>query len=481
LSGAALLAAAPPAGLPCLVFVALTPLLLAVRRAGVAWWYAAALGWLTGAIFYAGLVPWLVPTVARLQSVSTAASLGVFAVFVAYHAGQFGLAALAMRAAARSGGGVPRAAIRVAAVWVLLEWMFPQVLPWSLGAGLGPHRLLRQAADLIGVHGLAAVIVVINGLLIGRGGARGAALLLVVLLCGYGYARPAAQDAHDRRLRVGIAQAGSIDPGGDPDLTTAANWTIYKECSRRLSRRVDVLLWPESVVRADLTAGGGYRHAVEELAAALRRPLLLGGLGQGGAGGETNAVYAFAPVLRATYTKRALLPFGEYAPGAEWLGVLRAWRTTGRFIPGAAAGPLPLASGAVAVAICFEAMRADAFLAQVRAGAEWLLNPSNDGWFDSPRAAAQHLEMTRLRAVEVRRWLVRVSHSGVSAVFDPDGDIVAALPYAAAGELVARIGVRHQLTPYARSGDGPLQLMATGVLLAWAGNHIGRRFRRPMR
>jgi apolipoprotein N-acyltransferase len=427
------------------------------------------------------LVPWLVPTLERMQGLSTRASLGLFALFVACHAGQFALAALAMRAAAPSGGAAAPAAILIAAAWVGLEWIYPQVLPWSLGAALGPDRLLRQAAELIGVHGLAAAIVVINVLLVGRSPARSAALLLIVLLAAYGYARLPAQDQSGRALRVGIAQAGAIDPGNDPTLTTAANWTMYSERSRRLSRRADVVLWPESVLRADLAAGGGYRHAAERLATALRRPLLLGGLGHGATGRETNAVYAFAPGLLATYTKRALVPFGEYVPGAGSIGALRAWRTTGAFVAGAAAAPLPLAGGPVAVAICFEAMRADALLAQVRAGAGWLLNPSNDGWFASPRAAAQHLEMTRLRAVELRRWLVRVSHSGASAVFDPGGELVAVLPYASAGELVVRIDVSQRLTLYARCGDVPLQLTTAAILLAWAGCRLGRRIRRPRR
>jgi apolipoprotein N-acyltransferase len=103
--------------------------------------------------------------------------------------------------------------------------------------------------------------------------------------------------------------------------------------------------------------------------------------------------------------------------------------------------------------VCVEAIRPGAFNAQVRDGAQWLLNLTDDSWFASRRAAAQHLEMTRLRAVETRRWLVRASHSGASAVIDPRGDVVAALPFAVPGTLSQGVGLGEDLTPYVRYGD----------------------------
>ncbi|MDX2170028.1 MAG: apolipoprotein N-acyltransferase [Deltaproteobacteria bacterium] len=470
LSAALLLAAAPPAGIPLLAFVALMPLLVVVRRtrSGVA---AAALGWLTGALFYAGLLPWLVPTLMRMQDIGATAAAALFGLFVAYHAGQFALAALAMSAVGSRPGAV-RAALTVAAAWVVVEWAYPQVLPWSLGALLGPQRTLRQAADLAGVHGLAASIVAVNVLL--AFGARRVGVSLIAALLGYGLLRqPSPADGH---LRVGVIQAATPALRHDPDAANAVAWRSYAARSAGLARRVDLLLWPEGVLRADLGNGGGYRRDAEQLAAALQRPLLLGALGQGGNGRETNVIYAFAPRLLGRYAKHALVPFGESVPTDWW--PLDRWRTTGAFAPAAANGPLRLTGGAVAVAVCFEALRGDDLAAQVAAGAGWLLNPSDDSWFASPRAAAQHLEMTRLRAVETRRWLVRVSHSGASAVIDPGGEIVAALPYGAAGELVARIAPLHQLTPFTRWGDTPLLLASAAVLLGSVGR-AGRPFGRP--
>jgi apolipoprotein N-acyltransferase len=517
LSGGLLLVAAPPAGVPMVAFVALVPLLVAARRTTGGASAAAALGWLTGAVFYAGLVPWLMPTIARMQGLGTTASAACFALFVAYHAAQVALAAVAMwfcvggaaqryrtldccaASAARplrrkapgdqahhrpaelsrlqaTGGRCERwcdrsstarrsrrhavvaTAAGVAAAWVLLESGFPKVFPWSLGAALGPQPLLRQAAEVCGVHGLAALVVTANALLaFGARGARLAALGIIATLAGYAAWRlPVLRAPSAPFLMVGLLQASQLPPPAEAAAATDTAWRFYAARSRALAPRVDLLLWPESVLRTDLSVAGGYRDAVEGLAAALRRPLVVGGLGRAPDGRETNAIYAFAPRLVAVHAKTALVPFGEYVPGATWWPMLNRWQTTGSFAAGAGAAPLSLASGRAAVAVCFEAIQPGAFNAQVRDGGRWLLNPSDDGWFASPRAAAQHLEMTRLRAVETRRWLVRVSHSGASAIIDPTGDVVAALPYAAPGALAAPIAPRDDLTPYARWGDAPL-------------------------
>lgn len=107
----------------------------------------------------------------------------------------------------------------------------------------------------------------------------------------------------------------------------------------------------------------------------------------------------------------------------------------------------------LAPSICYEAISPGWFNDLVAGGAQVLMNLTDDGWFDDPRAAAQHLEMTRLRAVETRRWLVRASNSGASAVIDPFGEVVASLPYGAVGTLPYVVERRDDVTPYVRAGD----------------------------
>lgn len=478
LGGALLLAAAPPLALAPLGFVALVPLLVAARAApGAA--RAAALGWLAGALFHVGLLAWLPATIARAQAVAWPTALAWFAVFVGYHALQFALAL----PCARLGRTAPERVVVAAAGWVCLEWAFPKVFPWSLGATLGPHPLLRQGADLFGAHGLAGAIVLVNALLAealigwaarpaGAGVALAAAGLLLAGAGGYGAWRRAGSEAPGGRLRLAAVQVGA---GGhsdaDPRAAVAQAWLRHAQPSAALAGGVDLVVWPESALPVYLRDAPPWRARVEALARALDAAVVLGALDRVADGGERTAAYAFAPSLVAVAPKVELVPFGEYVP--RWLPLGRYWRALAPRRSGPAAPVIDARGNRVAARICFEAIRPGAFNAAVRAGATLLLNPSDDSWFASPSAAAQHLEMTRLRAVETRRWLVRASASGISAVVDPRGAIVAALPYGVSGVLRREVALRDEVTPYARWGDAPLLVVAS-VVLAIGG---GRRAR----
>jgi apolipoprotein N-acyltransferase len=159
--------------------------------------------------------------------------------------------------------------------------------------------------------------------------------------------------------------------------------------------------------------------------------------------GETSLVYE----------KGELVPFAEYFPLAD-VGLLR--RRFGKvreFTPGALQAPFATPLGRAGMMICNEAMLGSEAVDRVRRGAEWLVTLTNDSWVGRRQYAEIALAMVRLRAVEVRRWLVRASTSGPSAMIDPAGRIVDALPFDASGVVHADLVPRADLTVYARIGD----------------------------
>jgi apolipoprotein N-acyltransferase len=119
-----------------------------------------------------------------------------------------------------------------------------------------------------------------------------------------------------------------------------------------------------------------------------------------------------------------LVPFGEYVPAWAFPDMIGKITTeAGNFVQGARYGVAPTPQGALGVFICYE----DIFPQLVRrvtlAGAQVLVNVSNDAWFGRSSAAQQELEMARLRAIENRRYLLRATNDGITVMVDPYGRI----------------------------------------------------------
>lgn len=177
----------------------------------------------------------------------------------------------------------------------------------------------------------------------------------------------------------------------------------------------------------------------------------------------------------ATYDKVHLVPFGEYVP-------LRNVLPLDKITPGASdftAGPGPrtlVLPGLppVSPSICYEAIFPDALVAPTEPRVQWLLNVTNDAWFGQSAGPHQHFASARLRAIEQGVPLVRAANTGISAVVDPYGRVLAHLALGSEGVLDSPLPLALPPTPYARLGDLALLIMlaiAFGLIL------LGRRSR----
>ena len=138
------------------------------------------------------------------------------------------------------------------------------------------------------------------------------------------------------------------------------------------------------------------------------------------------------------------------------------------FTPGAATPPLPTRAGPAGVLLCNEAMLPELASARVRDGAAYLVNPSNDTWIPSRRFVDHLFDIVRLRAIEQRRFLVRASTSGPSAIVDPWGRVQARSEPFSQAVVNGWIRPQRERSLYSRIGDTFACLCAAGVLLALA-------------
>jgi apolipoprotein N-acyltransferase len=177
------------------------------------------------------------------------------------------------------------------------------------------------------------------------------------------------------------------------------------------------------------------------------------------------------------YDKIHLVPFGEYIPFKRLIFFAR--KLTGRvseFTRGDEREVFRLNGHHYGVFICYESVFADEVRHFAQLGAEVLVNISDDGWYGDTSAPWQHLNMARMRAIENRRWLLRDTNNGVTAVIDPYGRVRQSIPRHQVGALPAQYGFRDDVTFYTAHGDvfaWGCVLLSLGMV-AWAGKKLLR-------
>ena len=280
-------------------------------------------------------------------------------------------------------------------------------------------------------------------------------------------------------LAVGLVQPGV----GRHELWDPALGARHLEQLLELSRApalagVDVIMWPENAVPFLLDADSDARAKIAALARDTGAYVMTGAPRsdnrEGGTAVFYNSVYVFSP-YRAdydVYDKEKLLPYVEETPAFARALLPRAKGV--EYTAGHTRTLFEIAGWKVAPLICFESTYPEIAREAALAGADVLVNLSNDSWFDRGAAPEQHFGMTVLRTVETGLPLVRVANTGVSAVVDGGGRIIEELP--ARQTAVARIDVPRarregSVTVYARWGDtfawACVALAAAGRLVAF--------------
>src|SRR5262249_43993520 len=463
LAGVLYWAAQPPLALGSLAFLALVPLLLAVRGAGP--WRALALGWLAGtiacngltsaaihaALVHAGPPGWL----AALEALVIPQLCGAlyFAAFAAYAA-----------ILERRRPGTAWRIVLLPAAWVACELARSRIgngMPWVLLAHAEVDRpWLLQVADVAGASGVSFVVAMVNvlaAMLLERPRARrsrlgapvafAGATLLAALAPRPAKPRPRrARAPAGRPLRVALVQGNIPDEWRTELRQLPAVLARYRELVTLAARG-----GPELVVLPE-NAAGVSPSANPQILAQLATPLagsgarlLLGAprtvaLGPGSAAVRNSAFLVDATgTLRATYDKMHLVPFGETSTWLLPAALQRRLGVPDDYSAGDAATLFDVDGARAGVLICWEGIYAEAARALARAGATLLVNLSNDDWFGGHAAAEQHFRATLLRAVETRRPLVRATNSGVTALVDARGIVIAAAPRDAATVLAGTV------------------------------------------
>ncbi len=480
----------PGFGLWPFAFIAQAPLMVAL--AGQTPRRAAWLGLLNGTVMTLGGFYWLVEMLRVFSGFSTPICLFFLLVICAYQGARHAALGWLYARAELRGASRPLA---YALAFATTELLYPLLFPWYAAASLTPVPTLVQVAELGGPILVGLVLVAVNvavsevvlARLEGRGLDRrplvvGAAALVGTLV--YGWARIRSVDARmaaSDAARVGIVQANM---GLMQKRSNAAEGVQrHKELTAKLKaeKNIDFVVWSESSVMYTFPEAVADVMLKERVTGGLGLPAIFGAVVyRSSADRERDVLFntSFSTDERgrttARYDKQYLLMFGEYLPLAETFPVLHKISPhSGRFSPGKTLDPLLVAvrgqTHKVSMLICYEDILPSFVRSAVRfAEPELLVNITNDAWFGDTAEPWQHLALAQLRAIEHRRFLVRSTNSGVSAVVDAAGRVVKKGGTFQVEALDAEIKWMKGQTVYGLVGDSPYYLMsATAFFLAF--------------
>jgi len=446
LSGALLVLSFAPIGLWPLAFVALVPLFISIDGLGAR--RAFLLGLISGLVFFTGSVYWVMHSMQYYGGLGLFESLPVMLLLAGYLALFFAFFTLLTRFTPVHYGGP---LFFYPCLWVALEYMRGHLFtgfPWVLlGYSQAHNLILIQITDITGLWGLSFILILVNVLLFFfiRAYHEGAAFplkplsIVVVLISAavlYGFVTIRHIDKEVRGwpvVPVAVAQ-GNIDQAVKWDRTyQAETLRIYSSLTKKAAEGgAKLVVWPETAVPFYLESNASGRKVVTNIAKSSKVRLLTGSpaFDYNEKNGEIryyNSAYAISTegLVTSRYDKVHLVPYGEYVPLKRFMPFIKKLTAgVGDFVPGPGPIPIKIDGYKAGILICYEAIFPGLARKSIRDGAGILVNITNDGWFGRTSAPYQHLDMTLLRAVENRVFLLRAANTGISAVVDPAGRVV---------------------------------------------------------
>ena len=487
----------PLAGLYILSWVAFAPLIVALLRARPAGaleidgsvhlqaakpGQAFLLAYTSGILWYAGTCYWIYDTMHEHGGLSAPVALLALFLFCLYLGLYHGLFGLLLSLAVGPGRDDRRALLATPFLWVAVELARTRItgFPWDLlGTAQVDNISLSRITTWTGVYGVSFEIMLVNvavaaAFLVPR--KRRSTLLIASLTA-------AAVLQAGRLVDAPALSADHVALLVQENIPVDATWTrdTFERTLRELAElsekvsasdasaapgstpgKVDLIVWPESPAPF-YTSDPLFRDPVSQMAREARSWVVTGAIGSTPAmqsGRSASQVFNSAAVISpagdwtARYDKVHLVPFGEYLPFPRLLAFAGGLtKEVGEFDAGASRAPLDAGNTRLGIFICYESVFPDEVRQFADQGAQVLVNLSNDGWYGDSGAYAQHLNQTRMRAIENDRWILSATDTGVTASIDPYGRTVARLPRKERGALVAPYALTSVTTFYTRHGD----------------------------
>lgn len=389
------------------------------------------------------------------------------------------------------------------AAWVLLEWFrswFLTGFPWLILGNSQIDSVFSAYAPITGVLGVSWVSVLISGALLsfffGNSVLRNVQIphdpdnklvssraqveerfsksirllsaLIIVLLTTVAYTlekvnwtQKTGKPITVSVLQSNISQNDKLNP---ENFEESIN--IYLDMTKK-SQHSDLIVWPETALF------DSFNNHMDSLIVPLQQSLLgtnktimIGGFHINDNNGVENSILAITSNSRQIYSKRHLVPFGEYIPLLDYIRWLGKWIQLpySNIEAGENDGTLQVAGQTAQMSICYE----DAFGSEIIKSlpkASMLINVTHDGWFTGSFEPEQHMQIARMRSLETGRYMIRATTFGPSGIVNEKGKVIATAPIYTKKIITHKVQPYAGATPYVRWGNWLIVSILSVILL----------------
>lgn len=451
LSGLFLILIFPQFNLEMLAWFALIPLLFSIQNQPLG--TAATRGFCAGMIFYFFSLNWVTNTLTNYGNLSQNLSLVILGLLAAYLS--FYIALFCVLTVKWSRGKPVFFFLLAPFIWTVLEYIRSTHMTFGfswMGLGYSQFQTLTiiQPAEITGVYGVSALIVLVNAALhyslnayifrpnpshnwkLSRRVLGSTALIfgLWFIWGGWALERTKSQIDLSPNIRIGLAQGNIEQHLKWNKLYQQAIMDFYKDLTKKAAEEhPELIVWPEAATPFYYGLDPNGTKYVQNLARTVGVPLLFGSPYKENVDGKLldfNRAFLISAQGKtiAVYDKMHLVPFGEFVPFRKALFfVEKMVEIIGDFGFGKRATVFELNGSRLGVSICYEIIFPDLVRQSVKNGAEYLVNITNDAWFGKSAASYQHISIAALRAVENRTPIIRAANTGISGIIDATGEI----------------------------------------------------------